>query len=230
MASWKAWLLRSSPSASFAFSATLDLYQIKIWKQILYSDELTVTPTVANGEVSGAQFFVNGGTSRTRGGDLILNQRFDLDNMGKLNLGVSSNFNKSVVLSVSTPNFGRSSQGLLTIGTPRNKYVIYGDWKVNNFTVHGNLTRFGTVTRRGDAADGSQDQTFSANWLLDLSTSYQWNAWTFTVGADNITDQYPDKVLPNTGHEDYGSGLQYSPLSPFGMNGRYWYGKVTYNF
>jgi len=29
---------------------------------------------------------------------------------------------------------------------------------------------------------------------------------------------------------DYGSGLQYSALSPFGFNGRYWYGKVTYRF
>ena len=212
------------------FSATLDLYQIKIWQQILYSDQLAVTPTVANGEVTGAQFFVNGGTSRTRGADLILNQRFDLDTLGKLNLGLSSNFNKTVMLAVSSPNFGRSSQGLLTSGTPRDKYVVYGDWKVNHFTLHGNLTRYGTVTRLGDLPDGSQDQTFSAKWLLDLSASYNWNAWTFTVGADNVTNQYPDKVLPNTANEDYGSGLQYSPLSPFGMNGRYWYGKVTYRF
>ena len=212
------------------FSATLDLYQIKIWQQILYSDQLAVTPTVANGEVTGAQFFVNGGTSRTRGADLILNQRFDLGTLGKLNLGLSSNFNKTVMLAVSSPNFGRASQGLLTSGTPRDKYVVYGDWKVNNFSLHGNLTRYGTVTRLGDLPDGSQDQTFSAKWLLDLSASYNWNAWTFTVGADNVTNQYPDKVLPNTANEDYGSGLQYSPLSPFGMNGRYWYGKVTYRF
>lgn len=210
------------------FSATLDLYQIKIWQQILYSDQLVVTPTAANGEVSGAQFFVNGGSTLTRGGDLVLDQRFDLDSMGRLNVGLSSNFNSTKFLSVSTPNFGRASQGLVTKSTPRNKYVIYGNWDIQNYHVHANVTRYGPYTRVGDTPAG--DQTFAAKWLLDLSASYQWNAFTFTVGADNVTNQYPQKVLPTTGYEDYASGLQYSPLSPFGMNGRYWYGKVTYSF
>ena len=208
-------------------SATLDLYQIRIWNQIMYSDQLTVTPTLANGEVSGAQFFVNGGTSRTRGADLIVNYRMDLDTLGKLNLGVSSNYNKTVFLAVSNPNFGRASQGLLTSSTPRTKYVVYGNWSVQNFDLHANLTRYGSVIRRGDTPN--QDQQFAARWLLDLSASYNWNAWTFSVGADNVTNQYPNKVAPNNAY-DFGAGLQYSALSPFGFNGRYWYGKVTYRF
>jgi len=208
-------------------SATLDLYQIRIWNQILYSDQLTVTPTVANGEVSAAQFFVNGGTSRTRGADLIVNYRMDLDALGKLNFGVSSNYNKTVFLAVTNPNFGRASQGLLTSSTPRTKYVVYGNWSVQNFDLHANLTRYGSVIRRGDTPD--QDQQFAARWLLDLSASYNWNAWTFTVGADNVTNQYPNKVAPNNAY-DFGAGLQYPVLSPFGFNGRYWYGRVTYRF
>ncbi len=210
------------------FSATLDLYRIKITNQILYSDVITVTPTVANGEVSEAQFFVNGGSTQTTGGDLILNQRVDLGAMGQLNLGLSSNFNSAKFLTVTSPAFGRSSQGLITKSTPRNKNVFYGDWAIQNYHLHANLTRYGPYTRVGFTPAG--DQTFSASWLLDLSASYRWNAFIFTVGADNVTNQYPDKVLPTTDNEDYGSGLQYSPLSPFGMNGRYWYGKVTYRF
>ena len=214
------------------FNATLDVYQIRIYDQILYSDLLTVQPTTANNEVSGAQFFVNGGTTRTRGADLILNQRFDLSAWGKLNLGLSGNYNKTDVLAVTNPNFGRASQGLLTASTPRTKYVIYGDWNIQDFNLHANLTRYGSVIRRGDDANGDQDQFFAASWLLDLAASYTLDAWTFTVGADNVTNQYPNKVSPANG-VDYatdGSGLQYSPLSPFGFNGRYWYGKVTYRF
>ena len=211
------------------FSATLDAYQVRIYDQILYSDQLDVTPTVANGEVSGAQFFVNGGTTRTRGVDLILNQRVDLSDWGKLNLGVSGNYNKTDVLDVTNPNFGRASQGLLTSSTPRTKYVLYGDWNIQNFDLHANLTRYGSIIRRGDDANGDEDQFFSARWLLDLAASYNLDAWTFTVGADNVTNQYPTKVAANNEY-DYGSGLQYSALSPFGFNGRYWYGKVTYRF
>lgn len=212
------------------FSATLDLYQIRIWHQILYSDQLDVTPTPANGEVSGAQFFVNGATSRTRGADLVLNYRMDLEAAGNLNLGLSSNYNKTEILEVTNPNFGRVSQGILTSAAPRTKHVLYGDWNIQSFNLHANLTRYGSIIRRGVSFDGSEDQQFSARWLLDLSASYNLAAWTFTVGGDNITNQYPTKTALNNNVDDRGDGLQYSPLSPFGFNGRYWYGKVTYRF
>lgn len=211
------------------FNATLDVYQVRIYDQILYSDQLNVEPTIANGEVSGAQFFVNGGTTRTRGADLILNQRFDLSDWGKLNLGLSGNYNKTTVLDVTNPNFGRSSQGLLTSSSPRTKYVAYGDWAIQDFNLHANLTRYGSVIRRGDDANGDEDQFFAARWLLDLAASYKLDAWTFTVGADNVTNQYPNKVAPNNEY-DFGSGLQYSALSPFGFNGRYFYAKVNFRF
>ena len=219
------------------FSATLDLYQIRIYDQILYSDELSVTPTVANGEVSGAQFFVNGATTRTRGADLVANYRLDLSDYGRLNLSLSGNYNDIRILNVSTPAFGRASQGILTGASPRTKYILSGDWLIQNFGAHANLTRYGTVTRYGDQpAPGAPyaDEVFAARWLLDLSAFYNIGAWTFTLGADNVTNQYPTKATiaaSNTGgYEDRYDGLQYSALSPFGFNGRYWYGKVSFHF
>ncbi len=211
------------------FNATLDVYQIRIGNQILYSDQIAVS--VPNSQVQAAQFFVNGATSRTRGVDLITNYRMDLNDYGRLNLTFSGNYNKTDILNVSTPAFGRASQGLLTVSTPRTKYVFTSDWMIKAFSVHANLTRYGSVTRLGDTPGPTQDQTFAARWLLDLSASYNVDAWTFTVGADNLTNQYPTKVAFNdNAYEDAYDGLQYSPLSPFGMNGRYWYGKVTYHF
>ncbi|WNL47104.1 TonB-dependent receptor [Dyella sp. BiH032] len=211
-----------------AFSATLDLYQIRVGNAILYSDQIAVS--IPNSQVTGAQFFVNGATTRTRGADLIANYRMDLDGWGKLNLTASGNYNKTKVLSISTPAFGRASEGLLTSSTPRTKYVFSGDWQLQGFGLHANLTRYGSVIRRGDADDGSQDQKFAARWLLDLAASYAWREWTFTAGVDNLTNQYPTKASLANVYEDRADGLQYSSLSPFGFNGRYWYGKVTYRF
>ncbi|MCC4590909.1 TonB-dependent receptor [Xanthomonas campestris pv. cannae] len=210
------------------FNSTLDLYQIRIWDQILYSDQISLAVPI--GQVSAAQFFVNGATTRTRGVDWVSNYLLDLDRAGTLNLSFSANYNKIEILEISDPNFGRASQGLLTDATPRTKYVLSGDWTLAGWTLHGDATRYGAITRRGDDADGSQDQAFAARWLLNLSTSYAWRDLTFTVGADNVTNQYPTRTALNNIYDDRPNGLQYSPLSPFGFNGRYWYGRVSYRF
>ncbi|WP_420009239.1 TonB-dependent receptor plug domain-containing protein [Xanthomonas sacchari] len=210
------------------FNSTLDLYQIRIWDQILYSDQISLAVPI--GQVSAAQFFVNGATTRTRGVDWVSNYLLDLDRAGSLNLSFSANYNKIEILEISDPNFGRASQGLLTDATPRTKYVLSGDWTLAGWTLHGDATRYGAITRRGDEADGSQDQAFAARWLLNLSTSYAWHDLTFTVGADNVTNQYPTRTALNNIYDDRPNGLQYSPLSPFGFNGRYWYGRVSYRF
>ncbi|AJC44435.1 TonB-dependent receptor plug domain-containing protein [Xanthomonas sacchari] len=210
------------------FNSTLDLYQIRIWDQILYSDQISLAVPI--GQVSAAQFFVNGATTRTRGVDWVSNYLLDLDRAGTLNLSFSANYNKIEILEISDPNFGRASQGLLTDATPRTKYVLGGDWSLAGWTLHGDATRYGAITRRGDDADGSQDQAFAARWLLNLSTSYAWHDLTFTVGADNVTNQYPTRTALNNIYDDRPNGLQYSPLSPFGFNGRYWYGRVSYRF
>ena len=210
------------------FNATLDVYQIRIWDQILYSDQIPVS--IPGNQVTGAQFFVNGATTRTRGADVITSYHLDLDSLGAVNLSGSANYNQTTILHVSTPAFGRASQGLLTDATPRTKFVFAGDWLIHNFDLHANATRYGTVTRLGDDYNGDEDQIFSARWIFDLAASYNWRTWTFTVGADNITNQYPTKAALNNVYEDRADGLQYSSLSPFGFNGRYWYGKVTFRF
>ena len=210
------------------FNATLDVYQIRIWDQILYSDQIPVS--IPGNQVTGAQFFVNGATTRTRGADVITSYHLDLDSLGAINLSGSANYNQTTILHVSTPAFGRASQGLLTDATPRTKFVFAGDWLIHNFDLHANATRYGTVTRLGDDYNGDEDQIFSARWIFDLAASYNWRTWTFTVGADNITNQYPTKAALNNVYEDRADGLQYSSLSPFGFNGRYWYGKVTFRF
>ncbi|AOY62039.1 TonB-dependent receptor [Xanthomonas citri pv. glycines] len=210
------------------FTSTLDVYQIRIWDQILYSDQIQLAQPI--GQVGAVQFFVNGATSRTRGVDWVNSYRADLGAGGSLDLSASANYNKTKILELSNPNFGRASQGLLTESTPRTKYMLAADWTLDGFSLNGNATRYGAIKRISDPADGSQDQTYSARWILNLAANYTWQALTFTVGADNVTNQYPTKAQLTTGYDDRASGLQYSSLSPFGFNGRYWYGRVTYRF
>ena len=232
------------------FNAVLDLYQIRIWHQVLYSDliDLVDNPAllayfnsvVPNSQVSAAQYFANAATSRTRGADLIGNYQLDLGDYGRLHLNVGANYNQTKVLDVvATPAvltdhapglqlFGRASQGILTAATPRTKYVLGGDWLYHDFDLHTDLTRYGAIERLGDTPDG--DQSFAARWLLDMSLAYKLQDWTFTVGADNLTNQYPNKTTPNNAYDYYSGEIPYSPLSPFGFNGRYWYARVSFHW
>jgi iron complex outermembrane receptor protein len=232
------------------FNAVLDLYQIRIWHQILYSDQIDLVDNpglsayfnsvVPNSQVSAAQYFANAAATRTRGADLIANYRTDLGDFGAARFNVGANYNQTTVLSVIAPPaqltdhapgiqlFGRASKSILTTATPRTKYILGGDWLLRGFDLHANLTRYGSITRLGDTPDG--DQRFAARWLLDMSLSYKWQGWNFTVGADNLTNQYPTKVAPNNAYDYYNGEIPYSPLSPFGFNGRYWYAKVGYTW
>jgi iron complex outermembrane receptor protein len=232
------------------FSATLDLYQIRIWHQILYSDTISLTDpllaayfnsVVPGQQVTAIQYFANSAATRTRGADLVLNYRVPTTDFGQFNLLASGNYNKVKVLSVgATPAvlqenssgpielFGRSSQGILTSATPRTKFLFGADWTLGGFNAHADLTRYGSVIRVN--TDPSTDQKFPARWLLNLSGGYTIGQWNFGVGVDNVTNQYPQRVKPTNSGEDYFSGLQYSALSPFGFNGRYYYAKVGFKF
>jgi iron complex outermembrane receptor protein len=80
------------------------------------------------------------------------------------------------------------------------------------------------------------DQMYSAEWLADAEVAYRWSRYTFAVGAENIFDQFPDrnKVFRDgtttfTAQSNNGM-FTYPSQSPFGMNGRFVYTRLTYTF
>jgi iron complex outermembrane receptor protein len=62
--------------------------------------------------------------------------------------------------------------------------------------------------------------------VSDLALSYgPVSRATVTLGADNIFNTYPDPTI--IGNTNSGI-LPYSGISPFGINGRFLYGKISY--
>ncbi|MDH3716437.1 MAG: hypothetical protein OET44_21620, partial [Gammaproteobacteria bacterium] len=51
--------------------------------------------------------------------------------------------------------------------------------------------------------------------------------WTIAIGADNLTDEYPDLSSDDI---NYFGHLPYDVLSGIGMNGRYFYLRTQYDF
>ncbi|WP_266168459.1 TonB-dependent receptor plug domain-containing protein [Dyella subtropica] len=228
---------------------SIDLYQIRIDNRISLSSNLaTNSPQVhaylsANGvtdlNYSGIAYFTNAVDTRTRGVDLVGSYRFDFGNAGTLQTTLSYNYNKNKVIDVK-PNPAilntlglnlkridrRDQFGLLADSTPRSKLILNGLYSIDRWSVSGTVTRYGKFTSY-NSTSAQFDQTFSSKWLLDLALNYNLDRWTFSLGADNVFNTYPDKVI----HANDNNGtLPYSVFSPFGFNGAYVYGKVAYRW
>jgi iron complex outermembrane receptor protein len=228
---------------------SIDVYQITIDNRIVLSSNLATNSAavhnylVANGvtdlNYSGIAYFTNAVNTRTRGVDLVGSYLFDLGQAGTLQATLSYNYNKNKVTDVKTNPAAlnalglnlkridrRDQYGLLADTTPRSKLILSGLYSVDRWSVSGALTRYGSFVSY-NSTTAALDQTFSSKWLLDLAVNYNLDRWTFTLGADNVFNTYPDRVIPAN---DNNGTLPYSAFSPFGFNGAYVYGKLAYRW
>jgi len=239
-----------------ALTLSADIYQIDIQNRIALSGAIsTSAPSVvsylaANGisnlNYSSLNYFTNAADTRTRGVDFVGTYLADFGNAGTLSTTLSANYNQNKVTQVKANpavlenlgvNFVRLNrqdiEGYLANSTPRSKLIISELYNVGNWGVTATLTRYGSYTSyvsslaSYNVATGVVDQTFSPKWLLDLAVNYRLNNWTFTVGADDALDTYPDRNIANNSNN---GTLPYSTFSPFGYNGAYVYGKVRYSW
>lgn len=235
---------------------SLDVYQIYIDNRIALSGAISTTsPKVvsylaANGisnlNYSSVNYFTNAGDTRTRGVDFVGSYVSDFGNAGTLTSTLTANYNQNKVTSVKPNpavlsnlgvNFVRLNrqdiEGYLANSSPRSKLIWNELYTMGNWSVNGTLTRYGRYTSYVSSlasynpAKGVVDQTFSPKWIFDLSGSYRWQDWTFTLGVDNALNVHPDKNIANNTNN---GTLPYSTFSPFGYNGAYAYGKVRYSW
>ncbi|ODS63073.1 MAG: ligand-gated channel [Arenimonas sp. SCN 70-307] len=225
---------------------TIDAYQIEVDDRITLSENLTSTAVRnflnANGfpGVGGGRYFTNAIDTTTRGVDVVGTYAWQLEN-SQLDLTLGYNYNKTEIdriaanpaaLNAIDPTalrFGRVELGRFEVGSPRDKFQLGGVYNVGNWSLAANATRYGefTVLFGNNPADTSRDQTYGAEWTLDLSGTYKLGSWAFTLGADNVLDSYPDEVL----FANSTSGqLPYSGSSPFGFNGAYLYANAKYSW
>jgi len=77
-------------------------------------------------------------------------------------------------------------------------------------------------------------QTFGAKWITDLDVTWRFDEkTTVSLGANNLFDVYPEQNLASTGAwlgSDNAGIFPYSGISPFGFNGRFYYGKISYKW
>ena len=217
-----------------ALTLTVDAYVIDVTDRISITSPFTVRavdiaaqPALAAVGVDGAvQYFTNGFDTRTKGIDAVASYRTELLD-GPLNLTLAYSYNESEVTdSDPTAIDGARIVDIENI-TPKHRAILSANWQVAGFSVNGRANYYSGWLSQQDYPG----QEFGAKVTADLDVSYTFDdKYTVTVGANNLFDEYPDKIAPTAANPIYaltGSTAdgQIYPRSggPFGMNGGFWY-------
>ena len=226
------------------FTLTVDAYRIDIDDRIVQTGLLR-GPVVAQilrdaGFLPGlvAQYYTNAVNTQTQGIDVVAEYRFDLDDLGSLNLNLAYTYSETEITGFApTPEvlanlgydlFDRAKQGDLTIAQPKDKFVANARWSWDDLTVAAKLSRYGEYTEVSTTLNAANDRTYSPKWVTDVDVSYAFTEdFTAAIGANNVFDVYPDAIGIVNG--DTGSG-KYGSFSPFGITGGYYYLRFSQSF
>jgi iron complex outermembrane receptor protein len=222
---------------------TIDAYRIDIDDRIVLSENLTQanvrTFLTQQGfiGIGGGRFFINGVDTETQGVDIVVNWALPTETAGKFDLTFTGNFNDTEVTRVPTtaqlaalspapPLFDRINVLTFEEGTPSDKFAASVNWELDQLGATLRATRYGEALDPGTTAP--LDFLLTDKTLVDLELRFEpTDRMKLAIGAENLTDEYPDAFTParnTTGNTPY------SNYAPFGRSGRYLYGKVAFSF
>ena len=220
-----------------SFEAGIDFYRVDIEDRIVLSGNFTgplVAAILAPFNVTGARFFTNAVDTKTEGYDLSLAYTLHRPSAGTFNLSAGYNSTENeIVGAVTTPPqlagleevlFDATERRRIECGQPENNLRLGVDWSRDKTFANLRGARYGEyclVDRQ------VVPQTFEPEWLADLELGYRFAQFTLAIGAQNLFDTFPDRNLEANSNLGI---FTYPSHSPFGMNGRFVYTRVSYRF
>ncbi len=224
-----------NPTSSF--EASVDFYRVDIQDRIVLSGNFTgarVAALLAPFNVTGARFFTNAIDTQTEGYDVTAGwgTRLGNDSTLKLSAGYNATENEVVRIAPTPPQLSGLQEVLfdaierrrVECGQPEDSLRLSADWKRGGLFTTLRESRYGEyclVDRQ------VVEQVFAAEWLTDLEVGYEFPRFTLAVGAQNLFDAFPDRNLAANANLGI---FTYPSHSPFGMNGRFVYSRVSFKF
>ena len=201
--------------AGAAFSLTVDYFQIDV------DDRITLVNAANN-----VQYFSNLIDTETTGFDIVAGGVVEAG-AGTIDWRVS--YNNSETEAKNPGALGVEDLNTVETASPEDKIIASGNWSINRWSTLLRLTRFGDTTRVFDFGGGFEPtQTYKSVWSVDVEVEARISDdWSVALGADNLTDEYPDLSSDDI---NYFGHLPYDVLSGIGMNGRYFYLRTKYDF
>ena len=204
---------------------------------------------------AGIQLFTNGVNTKTQGAELTATYASDFGEWGHVDWSLGVNYNETTITKIVALPAGVVNVALgqinllspnaitsLTHATPREKVILGAYWTMSKWSVNLRETIYGPTSQQisldGSGLNaGATDLQIGTTGITDVDVGYKITpSLRFDIGANNLFDQRPTKV-PNVAHNGgvqpadgnnvYGEPAQFSP---FGIDGGYYYGRVTFTF
>jgi iron complex outermembrane receptor protein len=199
--------------------------------------------TVAGDQTTGVDVFTNGVNTETNGVDFVINYSESYGNYGHVDWSLSGDFNTTKVKKVKAAPavigqelVGANAIAILEKNNPEYRIVAGALWTLDKYTVNLRESFYGQSSGLENGYSGTFKNTVKPAAITDLELAYQaTDKIKISVGANNLFNTYPDRknaalVGEYIANNDNGAVSQYPDFSPFGINGGYYYGRVTYNF
>ncbi|HIB8178811.1 TPA: TonB-dependent receptor plug domain-containing protein [Elizabethkingia anophelis] len=248
-----------SVSAGFTYkipalnlNITADGYWIKVKNRIVLTGQFTrpanpSTPAQVELQqafdaagVNAAQFFANTIDTETRGVDVVISHNyktsgFSLKNDFAINLNktkrVGDIHSSDLLHNAGLDNvyFSENSRIYLEEAVPRVKASLAHTLQFGKLDVYVRNTYYGKVTGADVIVQPNTHQIMSDRVITDLSVAYGFSKnISLTLGANNVFDVYPSRNLPVSSNND--QFVYTRSTSQFGMNGRYVFTRLNFNF
>ncbi len=230
-----------------AMTITVDAYQIDLKDRIGLTSprivsvaDLAAQPALLAVGVGGqVQYFTNGFDTRTRGIDVVGTYRTTLSD-ADLSFSLAYNYNKTDITRFD-PNVISVAQRIDAASlAPKHRAVFNASWSLEGltFNVRENFYSSWTSAQDYGQTNGVANQVFGSKFTTDLELSYNFaDHFTLSVGAQNFTDEKPDRLKPTATVFLYpvtggtGDGQVYPRAGgPFGVNGGFYYAKFRVKY
>ena len=200
---------------------------------------------------AGIQLFNNGANTKTQGLEATATYASDFGDFGHVDWSIGFNYNDTTITSLKAlpavdvnTAYGQTSilsaneiTALLT-GAPKEKAILSAFWTIRKFTVNLREEVYGPsselISFNGTGAgEGATDLIVGAAGITDLDLGYKITPQLrLNIGANNLFDQRPSNVPTIDNRPADGNNVYNEPagFSPYGINGGYYYGRLTYTF
>ncbi|SNS27086.1 TonB-dependent receptor plug domain-containing protein [Sphingopyxis indica] len=204
------------------------------------------------------QTFANGADMRTRGVDFTANYELPTD-IGMIDLSLTANYNENKVKSVAdlpsalytstvdpaaTAIINKYTVWQLEKSTPKFRAALNAHLESDRFSVNLRESYYSRVsaleTTPGNSPLAGADLVVpvKAAFITDAEIGYKvTEGIKLSIGANNLFNKYPTKrsyeniraAQLASGSASYGTNV-YPTISPYGINGGYYYGRVNLTF
>ncbi|QWX85711.1 TonB-dependent receptor [Cellulophaga sp. HaHaR_3_176] len=246
----------TSQSASLGLTAkipnanltvTIDGYIVKIQDRVVYTGQFEGPGTgteldnlLSQANATAASFFANAIDTESKGLDVVITHKTSFGDDWRLKSDLAGTLSKtkkvgdinaSQVLTdagLIDTYFPEDSRVYLEEAVPRTKINLSNSLTSQKLVFFLRNVYFGEVTEATTVIDNQQ--VFGEKLVTDLSVGYKaTEALTFTIGANNLFDIYPDRAEEAFGNRSDGRFDWSRRAQQFGIGGRFLFARVSLN-